>query len=120
MELIFKKLKSLYRLEQLPTRRAHIVETLLLGAVITLLVSRRLLHAVQERLRDTSYKVPEQRRAVVFAATAPMILETVVLPLRASKAIAQRLEPMLLREAPDPNGSRQLLIERAECGTAWT
>ena len=43
IELIFKELKSHYRLEELPTRKAHIVETLLLGAVITSLVSRRLL-----------------------------------------------------------------------------
>ena len=60
-ELIFKELKSHYRLDELPTRKAHIVETLLLGAVITLLVSRRLLLAVQERLRRTSYKMPELR-----------------------------------------------------------
>ena len=50
---MFKELKSHYRLEDLPTRAAHIVETLLLGAVITLLVSRRLLLAVQEQLRRT-------------------------------------------------------------------
>ena len=33
IELIFKELKSHYRLEELPTRKAHIVETLLLGAL---------------------------------------------------------------------------------------
>ena len=43
IELIFKELKSHYRLDELPTSKAYIVETLLLGAVITLLVSRRLL-----------------------------------------------------------------------------
>ena len=43
IEFIFKELKSHHRLDDLPTRKAHIVETLLLGAVITLLVSRRLL-----------------------------------------------------------------------------
>ena len=37
------------------------IETLLLGAVITLLVSRRMLQAVRERLRRTPYKMPEQR-----------------------------------------------------------
>ena len=60
-ELIFKELKSHYRLDELPTRKAHIVETLLLGAIITLRVSRRLLLAVQERLWRTSYKMPELR-----------------------------------------------------------
>ena len=33
IELIFKELKSHYRLDELPTSKAHIVETLLLGAV---------------------------------------------------------------------------------------
>ena len=93
---------------------------MLLGAVITLLVSRRLLLAVQERLRRTSYKMPEQRWAAIFAAAAPTILDVVLLPPRVSKVIARRLESMLLHEAPDPNRSRQLLIERVECGAAWT
>ena len=79
IELIFKELKSHYRLEELPTRKAHIVESLLLGAVLTLLASRRLLLAVQERLRRTSYKMPEQRWAAIFAAAAPAILDTVLL-----------------------------------------
>ena len=119
IELIFKELKSHYRLEELPTRKAHIVETLLLGAVITLLVSRRMLLAVQERLRHTSFKMPEGRWAAIFVAAAPAILDIVVLPPRVSKVIARRLESMPLHEAPDPNRSRQLLIERVECGTVW-
>ena len=119
IELIFKELKSHYRLDELPTRKAHIVETLLLGAVITLLVSRRLLQAVRERLRRTPYKMPEQRWAAIFAAAAPAILDIVRLPPRVSKVIARRLESMLLHEAPDPNRSRRLLIERVESGAAW-
>ena len=118
-ELIFKELKSHYRLDELATRKAHIVETLLLGAVITMRVSRRLLVAVQERLRRTSYKMPEQRWAAIFAAAAPAILDIIVLPPRVSKVITRRLESMLLHEAPDPNLSRKLLIERVECGAVW-
>ena len=41
IELIFTELKSHYRLQELPTRKAYIVEILLLGAVITLLLGRR-------------------------------------------------------------------------------
>ena len=119
IELIFKELKSHYRLDELPTSKAHIVETLLLGAVITLLVSRRLLQAVRERLRRTPYKMPEQRWAAVFAAAAPAILDILLLPPRVSKVIARRLESMLLHEAPDPNRTRRLLIERVEDGAAW-
>ena len=118
-ELIFKELKSHYRLDELATRKAPIVEPLLLGAVITWLVSRPLLLAVHERLRRTSYKMPEQRWAAIFAAAAPAILDIIVLPPRVSKVITRRLEPMLLHEAPDPNRSRPLLIERVERGAAW-
>ena len=119
IELIFKELKSHYRLDELPTSKAHIVETLLLGAVITLLVSRRLLQAVRERLRRTAYKMPEQRWAALFAGAATTILDIVVLPARVSRVFARRLESMLLHEAPDPNRSRRLLIERVESGAAW-
>ena len=119
IELIFKELKSHYRLDDLPTSKAHIVEILLLGAVITLLVSRRLLHAVRERLQRTAYKMPEQRWAALFAGAASAILDIVVLPARVSKVLARRLESMLLHEAPDPNRSRRLLIERVESGAAW-
>ena len=119
IELIFKELKSHYRLDELPTSKAHIVETLLLGAVITLLVSRRLLQAVRERLTRTAYKMPEQRWAALFAGAATTILDIVVLPARGSRVIARRLESMLLHEAPDPNRSRRLLIERVESSAAW-
>ena len=79
-----KELKSHYRLDDLPTRKAHIVETLLLGAVITLLVSRRLLQAVRERLRRTPYKMPEQHWGAIFAAAAPAMLDIVLLRERNS------------------------------------
>ena len=47
------------------------------------------------------------------------LLDIVLLPPRVSTVIARRLESMLFHEAPDPNRSRQLLIERVESGTAW-
>ena len=47
IELIFKELKSHYRLDEPPSTKAQIVGTLLLGAVITLLVSRRLHQAIR-------------------------------------------------------------------------
>jgi len=119
IELIFKELKSHYRLNELPSSKAHIVETLLLGAVITLPVSRRLLQVVRQRLRRTRYQMPEQRWAAVFAAAGTAILDIVVLPPRVSKVLARRLESMLLHEAPDPNRSRRLLIDRVEYGAAW-
>ena len=119
VELIFKELKSNYRLDELPTRKAPIVEALILASVLTLLVSRQLLDAVRRRLRRQPYRVPEGRWASLFAAVAMMILDIVMLPPRIAKALARRLEPMLLHEARDPNVSRLLLLERVDQGVAW-
>lgn len=112
-------MKSHYRLDELPTSKAHIVETLLLGAVLTLLVSRRLLRAVCEQWHRCASRMPELRWAAIFAAAAPAILDIVLLPPRVSTVIARRLESMLLHEAPDPNRSRRLLVERVERCAVW-
>jgi hypothetical protein len=120
VESIFKEPKSHYRLEDLPTSKAHIVEIFLLVAVITLLVSRRLLELVRHRPRRTGQSFPEQRWAAIFAACAGTLLDVLVFPPRVAKIIAKRLESMLLHEAADPNRKRQLLIERVESGVVWS
>ncbi|MEQ8234813.1 MAG: IS4 family transposase [Gammaproteobacteria bacterium] len=119
VELVFKELKTHYRLDELPTRKAPVVEALILTSIITLLVSRRLLDAVRKRLRRSPYRIPEARWASLFAAVTASILDIVLLPARTAKALAQRLEPMLLHEATDPNRSRLLLLERVDKGAAW-
>ena len=70
-------------------------------------------------MRHAGYKMPEQRWAAIFAAAAPTILDIVMLPPRVSNVIARRLESMRLNEAPDPNRSRKLLLERVESAAAW-
>ena len=111
--------QSHYRLDELPTRNAHIVEALLIGAVITLLVSRRPLQAVRERLRRTPYTLTEQRSAAILAAPTPAILDNVFPPPQMSKVFARRLESMVLYQAPDQNPSRRFLIERVKSGASW-
>ena len=114
--------QSHYRLDELPTRNAHIVEALLIGAVITVLVSRRPLQAVRERLRRTPYTLTEQRPAAILAAPAPApapaILDIVFPPPQMSKVFARRLESIVLHQAPDQNRSRRFLIERVKSGAS--
>lgn len=116
VELLFKEMKSCYRLEDMPSRKAHIVETLLLASVVTLLASRRLLLAVREKLRNERGDVPEGRWASVFAAFASQMLDLLMAPARQSRAIGRWLEAMLLHEATDPNVSRRLLLARVQNG----
>jgi putative transposase len=119
VELVFKELKSHYRLDELSTRKAPIVEALILSSIITLLVSRRLLDAVRRRLRVHRHRIREGRWAALFAAVAHSIIDLVLLPKRTARILAKRLEPMLLHEALDPNVSRLSLLQRVDRGLAW-
>ncbi len=116
IELLFKEMKSYYRLGDIPSRKQHIVEALLYATLTTLVVSRRLLQAVREALRQRQRIVPEGRWAAIFTTVSTAILELVLAPAHLARAAAKRIEGMLLHEAIDPNLSRQLLLARVENG----
>jgi putative transposase len=117
IELLFKEMKSCYRLEDLPSRKPHIVEALLYATLTTLVVSRRLLQAVREALGKRQRIIPEGRWAAIFTTVSATILDLVLAPAYLARLTAQRTESMLLHEAIDPNLSRQLLMARVENGT---
>jgi len=119
IELLFKEMKSHYRLEGMPSGKKHIVETLLFASVVTLLASRRLLQAVRHKLRGGKRSVTGGRWAAVFCSVAGQILDLVVAPAKIAGAMARWLEAMLLHEAVDPNVSRQLLMARVQNGVGW-
>lgn len=119
IELLFKEMKSHYRLEDLPSRKPHIVEALLYATLVTLVVSRRLLRAVRQALRGRPHAVPEGRWAAIFAAVSSAILDLLLAPARLAPHLARWTEGMLLCEAGDPNLSRQSLLARVENGAAW-
>jgi len=119
IELLFKEMKSDYRLDQVHTSKRHIVETLLYASVLTLLVSRKLMRAVREKLRSTRRQIPEGRWGAVFAEFATGVLQMVLAPAELAQHAAVWLEATLLHEAVDPNLSRPLLRERVEKAEAW-
>ena len=119
IELLFKEMKSDYRLDEVHTSKRHIVETLLYASVVTLLVSRRLMGAVREKLRSTARQIPEARWGAMFAGFATSALELVLAPAALAREMAVWLEAMLLHEALDPNLSRPLLRERVEKAGTW-
>ena len=93
--LVFKELKSHDRLGELPTRKAPVVEALLLSSIMTFLLSRRVLDAVRRRLRRLRNRVPQDRWASLFDTDSVHIL---TLPAKTARAFARRLEPMLLHQ----------------------
>jgi len=119
IELLFKEMKSHYRLEDLPSRKPHIVEALLYATLVTLVVSRRLLRAVRQALRGRPHAVPEGRWAAIFATVSSAVLDLVLAPARLARDLARWTEAMLLREAVDPNLSRRSLLACVENGATW-
>lgn len=112
VELFFRELKLTHRLEQLPTRKRFVSESLIYAALLSLLLSRRL----RERLLPAAAAFPVERWARLFATFALDILNVTFGSLRACSADAQRLARLLRREAPDPNQSRLNLLARAQAG----
>lgn len=117
IELLFKELKSQYRIEDLPSRKREVVEALVYAAILTLVVSRTLLLAVRQKLKSQRERLPEQRWARVFVAVAQDLLK-VVLGRRADVARDERfITTTLLHEAVDPNANRPRLLRAVETGT---
>ncbi len=104
IELLFKEMKSHYRLDQMPSRKRHVVEALLYAAILTLIASHALLDALRRRL-GAGRSIPPLRWAAVFDAVAPGLLVAVLAAVSRSRASD---DPwlLLLSQAADPNLAR--------------
>lgn len=112
IELIFKELKSAYRIDHLPSSKKHVVEALILTAVLTLIVSRRLLAAVARRMpADMARRLRPLRWSKVLVAHARQLLALVLDPRSMSRRARERWLALLKHEAIDPNVDRDDLRE---------
>lgn len=75
VELLFRELKSRYRLDDLPSSKPRIVEVLILTSILTLVVSRVLLGMFREIAVECEEGAifPTERWARVFESFAPLI-----------------------------------------------
>lgn len=116
VELLFKELKTHYRMEDMPSGKAVVVEALLYSAFLTLVVSRRVLSVVRKHARLPSDRLPPHRWAAVFVSVAHDLL--VVLTRRGTyiRCLLRDLTRLLLYEAVDPNRKRHGLLLAVENG----
>lgn len=115
IELYFRQLKGQFRAEDMPSGKRHVVEALLLAALIAFAISRALMKAIQTRLRSLSHRVSDERWSRLFAEAARYLLPALARPLaRAARVLLTHVERMLLKEAVDPNAGRRLLLCRVE------
>jgi hypothetical protein len=107
-------LKSSYRIEDMPSSKRGVLEVPLYAALLTLVVSRRLLALVRRRLRAMADRIPEQRWAAVFVSVAHELLAAATHSPRAVRLLLQFLERVLLHEEVDPNAARRGLLASVE------
>jgi IS4 transposase len=114
IELLFKELKHHYRIDQMPSRNRHVVEALLYAAILTLVVSRRLLALVRAALAVAAERVPVQRWAALLEALSGELLQIATRPPRELATLLRRVSATLLHEAIDPNAHRPGLLADVE------
>jgi IS4 transposase len=111
IELFFRELKLVHRIEQIPSQNRFVAESLIYGALLSLLVSRRL----RQQLLGTGRNFALERWARLFATFATELLNLAV-GRTDNAADTGRLIRLLRREAVDPNRKRSNLLQRAELG----
>ena len=116
IELLFRELKTQYRIDDLRSRSRHVTECLLYASLITLAVSRRLHRLLAPNPERLPQRHPLDRWAVLFTTISRDLLDLVIGPTSQRSFIAVRLRRFLLHEAPDPNRRRLLLPVRAQLG----
>ena len=112
VELLFRELKSSYRIDDLPSSKKHVVEGLIYAAILTLVVSRDIQKLVTEQMPHAAHRIPEERWGIVFASVALDILMIAVGPTIIARVMDWRTLRFLRYEAIDPNAGRKRLHAR--------
>ena len=115
IELLFRELKSHYRLDQMPSGNQWISESLIYASVLTLVASQRLHRMVRQRWRIDERRMPFDRWARLVASVGHELL-ALALERGGRPRAERRLLRFLRAESVDPNRQRIPLALRAERG----
>jgi putative transposase len=111
IELIFKELKSYYRMDQIPSANPNIVKCLIWIAILTLMCSRRILRLIRNANPENANRYTHLRWAKVFTEQADRLL-TEVVECMGLKLDMLTLYDIYLGQGCDPNVERERLMER--------
>lgn len=104
IEMIFKELKSFFRLHEFPTRKAEIVEALIYTAILSLVMSRKVLSAFRAAYKVPPSRSPERLWTTRFAEIA--FVAHVLFGVRSINDAWEKLTYFLAEGMIDPNRSR--------------
>jgi putative transposase len=116
--LTFKHLKSSFHLAEIPSRKKHVVESLIYASILTLMASRQLFVAIRDKLRRERHRLNECRWTLLLTTFADHILRIVNSAPRHATEVARRLEPLLLVEILDLHLRQPGLLDQVQNGTS--
>ena len=108
IELLFKEMKQHYRLEDMPSRKRVVVETLLYATILTL---------VAISAAEFSERLRYRRWATVLESASQELLTVVTGRYESVRPLEAKVTRYLLHEAVDPNRGRPSLLQAVERGT---
>ena len=114
VELLFEELKSHSRLDETPSQRKEVVETLLYAAILSLTVSRRLFIAIRDALSNQADRLKEHRFTTLVGSLAGDLLALILWPAREVLYLHHRLSAILLHQDLDPNKSSGSLVQTVD------
>lgn len=98
VELLFRQLRQMGRIDHLPSTQPHIVEALIYGGILALALANRLLGALRRRVEDRT--LPTLRFYEVFRTFAQQLLLELTAHRRTRPV---NLFEIILHESIDPN-----------------
>ena len=109
IELTFKELKGLYRLDQIPTANPNAIEALIWVAIITMLISRRVYLLVRSSNPQKAVRFTHLRWAKIFAEKSSRLCMEILAFLDVGYDLME-LYLVYESQAVDPNVNRHRLM----------
>lgn len=119
IELVFKELKSGYRLDDVASQKKEVVQSLIYAAVLTLLASRALLRSIASRIGEFRDRATPGRWWKVFSEYAQELQLLVIRPPRHAPPLRD-LITTITHELIDPHTKRTPLLSATLCGSQAT
>lgn len=110
IELVFKELKRVYQLDVLHSGKSEVVEALVLVAMLTLVISRRILNFLRQVAPEKAPRLTNGRWAEMFHLTSNRLMENT---LKCSGITEDPFWLVLfyLFEGPDPHVNRKRFMD---------
>ena len=110
IEMVFKELKSYYRMDQIDSRNPVIIESLIWVSILTLMCSRRVLQLIRNANPEKANRYTHLRWAKVFGEHAHQLLKEVLESMGMHPDMLV-LYDVYLNHGCDPNIKRERLME---------